>query len=90
MLRKKSKPLIRSRCSYPPCPLCGSQLRIRTSERMTDTLRVKYFRCSSSNCDFRCSSLEVFETTLNDAHSVPQFSHIPTNFYRADRSSEEC
>ncbi|WP_426576395.1 hypothetical protein ACP179_18235 [Xenorhabdus stockiae] len=57
---------------------------------MTDTLRVRYFRCSSSDCDFRCSSLEVFETTLNDAHSVPQFSHIPTNFYRADRPSEEC
>ncbi|WP_099143405.1 ogr/Delta-like zinc finger family protein [Xenorhabdus kozodoii] len=88
MLREKSKPLIKSRCSYPPCPICGGQLRIRSSEHTTENIQRKYFRCGSSNCSFRCISFEVFETALNDAHSTPQFSHTPTNFYRADRPSE--
>ncbi|EMJ9775477.1 ogr/Delta-like zinc finger family protein [Morganella morganii] len=89
MSRENPKPSAGNKHSYPPCPLCGSPLSIRTSERLTDSLQQRRLRCRASGCDFRCTSLEEFETVLNDPDSVPRFAHTPAHYYCAVTAPEE-
>lgn len=80
MSREKSTSLTNNKQSYPPCPLCGNQLKIRTSERLSSSLQSKRLRCRSSGCNFRCTSYEEFETELNNPDIQPQFIKNTTQY----------
>lgn len=83
MSREKSTKLANNKHSYPPCPICGNRLTIRTSERLSNALQLKRLRCRSSRCNFRCTSYEEFETELNNSNIQPQFMAVPTQCYNA-------